>query len=509
MKKILFVIFAIGTFLLFRGAANAESFIEGEFINGEYITKDKGNTHLYVTMQYITTKDGDIVYCLEPFVTFKPGSNYNETVWDLSSYSKLSEEQIKRIELLSFYGYGYKNRRDSKWYVITQYLIWKAVDKDATFSFTSTLNGTKINKYESEIAEMEKDIKNRDKLAYKSEFIVDYNDNLNISYLLKSVYDIVDSDYDYVQNNSGYSATAIKESGSIYFSRVPNYYRDKIKLYDSSNNQDLLKPGNIPETVYKIDVVVQKGNFTLNILKTEDVYTIESDFSDTCYEIKGDKITPIVVCTGKDEMTYTSDVLPYGDYEITQISNGVGFVKDTNTYKFTINKENSHPVITVNNFLIKNTIDILKFACRNNICDYEKDAVFSVRDKNGDLVDHITTSLNGSGSLVVGYGLYNIVQEKGLEGYTIASQYTEKIVDASSPHNKVLYNNFIEQIEVPKEPEKVEENEIPEEPTIIDTSNEESKTEEILEPPKTSVDINFGNIFFNILILLWKMLVIA
>ena len=78
--------------------------------------------------------------------------------------------------------------------------------------------------------------------------------------------------------------------------------------------------------------------------------------------------------------------------------------------------------------------------------------------------------------LKIGYGSYFITQKKGNEGYTLASQYKEKIVDEVSTHKKELYNYYIE----------VEDELIPE--------------EEIVElPPATKVDNKFGNILMNLL----------
>ena len=133
MKKILYGLLVLFSFVSF---VKAESFVEGKFISGEYVNKVKAGVTNYVTMQFIKDNDGNIVYCLEPYVLFKEGDNYEKYEWDLSSYNKLSDEQRRQIELISYYGYGYNGRTTNKWYVITQVLIWKTVDTRGDIYFT-------------------------------------------------------------------------------------------------------------------------------------------------------------------------------------------------------------------------------------------------------------------------------------------------------------------------------------------------------------------------------------
>lgn len=215
MKKIILMFFLLSSFMIFKMNVKAEEFYEGDFINGEYINKVVHGKTYYMTMQYIKDRKGNIVYCLEPFSFFSEDSKYNEYVGDLSGYANLSEEQKRKIELIIYYGYGYQNRKDSKWYVITQFMIWKVVSLDSNIYFTDTLNGQKINKYIKEIDEINKDIINHDEVpSFIKDYKVMYEDNLEILNF-SDEYEIVNSDYEYKLDKNNLIISNLLESGEI------------------------------------------------------------------------------------------------------------------------------------------------------------------------------------------------------------------------------------------------------------------------------------------------------
>lgn len=513
MKKILIIIFTISIFILTGKVVYAESFIEGKYINGEYIAKDKDGVHYYATMQFIKSKDGDIVYCLEPFVTFASGGDYKEISGDLTQYDKLSLEQKKEIQYLTYFGYGYKDRVDEKWYVITQYMIWKVIDKDANFYFTSTLNGAKVTKYTGDMKLLQYDVdKQMINRAYQKEYVLNYNESLRIEMLDSNIFEIVKSDYNYGQGSLGLMVDNVKKDGEILFRKKSDYYNDYVKIYDSSFNQDLIKPGNIVHETNKISVKVQKGDVTLKINRDDSVYSVESDFENTCYLLSGENLVrDVTVCTGDDNLVYKSDILPYGDYTVKQISSGIGYKPDETTYRFTIHKDNQHPVITINNFLIKNEIIINKYFCKDSICNYEDEAIFQVLDKNNNLVDQIVTNKKGQGSIILGYGSYQVNQVKGVDGYSLVGNYSEKIVDETSIHEKTLYNHYIkvedkEPLEPPKEEVKEEVKEEPKDEVVIEPSEEEPVILEEVLPPNTGVDVHFMDVLWSFLDIIKKII---
>ena len=466
------VVFCLIGLFFMVGIVKAETFYEGEFITGEYINKVIDGKTYYMTMQYIKDSTNNIVYCLEPFVTFENGKVYKEYTGDILGYNNLTSEQKRKISLIIYYGYGYGDRLDSKWYVVTQYLVWKEVNPKANIYFTKTLNGTKINKYKSEQEVILNDVVNHDIIpSFVKDYDLLYNDSLIIEGLSKD-YEIVKSDFTYGYNNSkNLVISEVTNSGIIKIRKKSNYYDRNVTIYDSNNSQDVIRPGNVINPIMDLNINVLKGNITLDIRDDNSVYTVESDFTNTCYEISKNNVVVDSVCTGKEPLIYQTGDLPYGEYTIKQTSYGIGYLPDTNLYTVIIDENNDTSLILYNK-LLKNDIQIVKYACRDNVCVFEEKALFEVYDTNNKLVNTIITDGNGYAFVTLGYGRYDIKQISGLNEYTLSDDFSEKIVDESSVHYKELYNYYIE-------------------------SHEEVKGEyvEIVPVPDTKVDNFFVNIF--------------
>ena len=471
----------------------AETFVEVSYLSGEYISKKKDGKIHYLTLQYLKDSNGNIVYCLEPYTKFAEGKSYTTYEGDISGYKDLTEAQKRKISLIVYFGYGYASRTESKWYAVTQYLIWTTVTgDDGSVYFTDKLNGNKITKYEKGIKQVLDDVNNYDiKPSFVKNYEVDYGTNLLIEELSNTNYMVSSSDFKYDINSKGTNLLNIEQNGKITFNRLNNYYKNKVAIFDSKDSQDLIRPGNVNANSYTININVRVGNIELDIEKDDSVYTVESDFSNTCYEIfVGDEIYDSV-CTSNDEMVYGSIDLPYGEYYVRQTSNGIGYLSDTEVYTVTIDANTPKPVVALYNKLIRNTITIDKKACRDNKCIAEKDAVFSILDKNGDLVKELITDEQGLSSIVLGYGSYSIKQERGLVDYSLADEYSERIVDEVSPHYKELFNNYLIKPEIPKEEPKPEPKPEPKEEIVY------VEEEEI---PDTYVDGNWFEDFIGALI---------
>ncbi len=469
MKKIIFLICLL---LISFSLVKAETFVEGSFISGEYISKKKDGAIHYLTVQYLKDSNGNIVYCLEPYTKFVEGKSYTSYVGDLNGYNSLSSAKKRKISLIVYYGYGYSGRTTSKWYAITQYLIWDTItDSDGSIYFTDTLNGNKITKYSSEINEVLTDVNNHDKKpSFVKTYSLNLGEGLSIKSLTEDLYQVSNSTYKYTFNG-GLIINDIRENGSFEVTKKSNFYKGKVAIFDSANSQDLIRPGNVVNQTYKVNVNVKKGNIEMDILKDESVYTIESDFTNTCYDILWDgSVLVDSVCTDNKELQYETIDLAYGEYVIKQKSVGVGYKIDNNVYKVVIDKDNTKPNITLYNYLLKNKIEINKKACIKNNCVSEKDAVFEIIDKNGNNVGNISTDEKGYTSYTLGYGSYTINQIKGLKGYSIVDSYSERILDEESNHLHELFNYKIEEKIVPKEPKKEEP---VDQPVVVETPEEE------------------------------------
>lgn len=487
MKKILILLSMMILSLCLTKNVYAKKFEEGDYINGDYIKKINGNKTEYLTMQFIVDKDNpqNIVYCLEPFAKFSNIADYLENDKGLGDYD-LTEEQKRKIELLMYYGYGYPGHEEPKWYSITQYLIWKTVEPKAQIYYTKTLNGNKVTKYSAEIQELENDIANhQEALDVELPINVSYGADTSISFD-NNKFEIVSSDFDYEVQDGTLKVKKVVDDGFILYRRKNNRFDKVVQVYTNKDSQDLMIAGNPDERIFKLYLIALKGNITLNIKKDDDsVYTSESDFTNTCYGVYDINDTLLdKVCTN-EEMVYKTKDMPFGKYYVKQLSHGLGYKEDPKKYDIEITNYVPEPSITLNNLLIKNKIEIVKYACKNGGCSLEDGASFTIKDKLGKEVRKIKTDNKGEAFVTLGYGTYTITQVRGLEGYSLVDSYTEKIVDEENLHQKNLYNYFIEKEEPPKEPESPEE---PKEPEIPEEPESPKEPEELSElPPDTGL----------------------
>ena len=138
-----------------KAANYNDMIIERSQWTNDYITKQKGNIHKYQRISVMTRKsDGQFVYCIEPGVSVDPNAVYTGQDYNQSVSAKMTMEQWERVELLAYFGYGYDNHTDLKWYTVTQYLIWQTAPNGYDIYFTDKLNGNKITKYTNEINEL-------------------------------------------------------------------------------------------------------------------------------------------------------------------------------------------------------------------------------------------------------------------------------------------------------------------------------------------------------------------
>ena len=410
MKKIIsgLVIIIISLFGCLA-TTKALQFHQADFIPGEYlIIKRKQGLQSYTTFRYIEDDQNRKIFCVEPSKIVNSDKEY--TIYEnLSEYPSLTEEQVTRISLILHYGYGYKDRTDSKWYVITQFMIWQTVEPDTDFYFTDTLHGNRIEKYTDEMASIENEIAKHNSIpSFAHDYKVNYKDSFELPEL-NSDYEIISTNQP-SSNNDYYKIDELTDDITITFRRKDiNSYNEKTAIYDSPDSQDVIVPGNIEYPTYTINVNIKKSFAVIELFKYDNVYTIESDFANTCYEVYQDDQIYGSFCTDKDT-SYQTVPLPYGTYYVRQTSHGIGYEDDQDIHSFTIDELNTEPHLCIITYLIKNNININKSYCKKDDCQSEANAIFRVYDKNNNVIDDITTDEFGHASIQLGYGTYKVEQ---------------------------------------------------------------------------------------------------
>lgn len=155
-------IFFIFTFFIFISITNAEvaeiklgDRVEGVKLHIKTDTIEK-NKNMY---QIINSTNGNLVYCIEPGVLLKDGT-FNEYHNPGEINIKMSEEEWQTVQKIAYFGYGYQDHTDIKWYAATQFMIWDYLLKDRGEIYFLDDNNQKINLYTNEINAIQKELNN-------------------------------------------------------------------------------------------------------------------------------------------------------------------------------------------------------------------------------------------------------------------------------------------------------------------------------------------------------------
>ncbi len=335
MKKIFLSIILMLICIPVYASDNERFFANSERVEEMWVTKKSSTEYESFNPYFLKRKsDNTYVYCIEPFAPITDKVEYKLDN-DYTKYG-LTKEQIDRVNLITYYGYGYDNHTTAKWYGITQFLIWKEVAKDTDVYFTDKKDGKRVDLYNEEINEIESLIKEN---SIEPNFIKDYKISTNSNL-------IIDSNVDLSSYNIEFSGNyEIKDNkilisnlniGEYTFKLVKknNRFNVNYMLYYSKDSQNVILPGNSDflNKEYSFKIIVEEGNVTLSKKST---YTKEY--------LKGAKYgvyenEKLVIEGVTDENGMLNFNLPYGSYKIKELQAPAGYKLDNNFYDITIDE---------------------------------------------------------------------------------------------------------------------------------------------------------------------------
>ena len=412
----------------------ALSFKGGDVIKNVFVLKVKENGEKeYKKGQFIIDGEGDYVYCLEPFVKVNNNSSYNKYTNNFAKNLGLSDELWEKINLISYYGYQYKddthNHMDPKWYYITQMLIWQNVSPKARFYFTDTFKGN-VNStlFANEIKEIYNLVNNHYKIP---EF--DVPDTC-----IGDTLSIIDRN-GVLKNFAG--SKNVKINGNILaieISDLSNKFtlkkgtNNKAFIFVSSDSQNVLK-GKMDVPVianYDIKGLELKGN--IKIKKYGEV-------------IVGDKISleGVLFALFDENKNYIKETttdkdgkaifnnLSKGKYFIKEVSNDGKFVLDDNYYEVTLKVNENNRIIDVflelENKLKRGNLKIKKIDFDTKIPI--KDTEFIIM-KDEKIIYQGKTNVDGIIELNdLVYGIYKIKEVMASNGYLLNEMIYEVNID--------------------------------------------------------------------------------
>ncbi|MBR4262252.1 MAG: Cys-Gln thioester bond-forming surface protein [Bacilli bacterium] len=458
MKKIILFItilsLIIGLKINVYALTYSDKFYISDVIDNIYYGKTKNGVTEYRKAKFKKrASDNKIVYCIEPFVDLNEDATLKGYDYNYEQLLNISKSDWERISLLAYYGYGYKGHTAEKWYPITQILIWKTIDKNASFFWTDTFEGNKVNKFESETKELENLVSNHKKLPSFANHIYDVSINehitLNDSNSVLVDYDIsTNKEFDVVKDgNNLIFNTKDEDTIDIYFTKKDKKYNTPPIVYVSSTYQNTLLVGSFEEISTKITLNIDSGSIKIKKIDSENSTTIpqgQASLIGAVYEVyKYDKLVGEITIGENNEGII--DHLQYGRYKIKEKKSGVGYKIDSNEYEININSVKKDYDLELKNEVIKNKIKIYKYFGDNNTKRVEKGITFVIYDSNNNKYGEVTTDENGIIEIELPYGKYLFRQKNTTEGYKKVDDFNIEVKEESNN----IFEYYLNDIKVP------------------------------------------------------------
>lgn len=428
MKKLLFILLFFFLSINVYALDKTDSFYSGDWIPNVYINKVKSGIIHYRQARFIRRKsDGGVAYCIEPFQDMKTNGSYNGYDIEKIEGLKIDKNVFNKVKLIAYYGYGYSGHSDSKWYAITQVMIWREVDKNAQFYFTDSLNGNKINKYDSEINEIN--------ALINKHYILPSFANKEYDFSIDSINTLLDknnvlNNYNVTQNETldikKDSNTLLVNTNSegyytLEFTRKFNNHPVKTYLFVDETYQNIITPGNIEDITFKLNIKVQGGK--IKIIKLDSDSNSKEPSGEGVlvgseFEIYNNSVLVDTLIIDENNEAI-SKLLPFGEYVVKESKSMDGYLLNQNEYTISINEDNSLIEIEFKNQIKKTELKIIKYFDDK----LEEGISFEIYNKNGDLVDTLTTNDLGEINYELSYGTYIFHQLNSTKNYRCVDDF--------------------------------------------------------------------------------------
>jgi len=427
-----------------------------EHISNIYIKKLRSDgSGKYQQARFIRrSEDNAFVYCLQPFVDIDNNlPYYNIARSDYELYLNMSKEQFRKINLYAYYGYGYGNHTEHKWYAITQLMIWRTADPSTQFFFTDTLNGNRNDSlFASEIAELENLVNTH---YLKPEFdnvsniklpitntisLNDKNGKLN-EYKISNQKNVSAS----INGNTlNITATGIGNA-SINLTKADTKFSVPPVVYFSDHSQDVFRLGSYDPLEVNLNFEVIGGKVAIQKVDSETLKTTaqgSATLKGAVYGIFKEDGTKLAEITTDDSGYAKSNYLPsIGRLYIQEIKQSNGYKLDTTKYYVEITNGNLEPTVQVKEEIIKGRIKITKLDSETNACKAQgeatlKGAVYKIVNSKGEVVDTLTIGDDCTAtSKELPYDNYKVLEEKSSVGYYIDSKSYDVFVNGETTFN--------------------------------------------------------------------------
>ena len=458
MYSILFLLTIFGVTEVHAEKYTGQAIWPSEYISNIYIKKAKPDGYTkYQQARFIRrSEDNAFVYCLQPYTDIDNNLPYYDVIRsDYENVLGFSEAQWERISLLAYYGYQYNDNgyehSAQKWYVITQVMIWRTTNPESDIYFTDTLNGNRIAKFESEIAEMERLVSNHYKTPqFQSGLVVpigsttELNDSAGV---LKDYKVSGTSNVSASINGNTLSITANKVGdGSITFEKKATKYEIPPIVYFSDHSQNVMRVGAYDPVRSKFTLKIVGGKVTPEKKDMETRTNTpqgEATLGGAVYGIYKEDGTRMGSVTTKEDGKNTSDYLPeLGRFYLLEETPSKGYLLDSTKYYFEITEDNLNPTVQVFEQVIKLDFEFTKVyaSADTKIMEPEVGIKFGIYNNKNELVDEVTTDTQGIFRFTLPYGTYTIKQLTTTKGHEKIEDFNVEVKDVGDVVQKVISN---------------------------------------------------------------------
>lgn len=401
--------------------------------SGFTVFAEESNRYMdYNSWMIKSTTDNKIYYCIDPALPLEGADSGSHNLItnksDILSISGMTEAKYKKIQLLAYYGYGYKddivNHTDKKWYGITQVMIWRVMRPDLSWTFKLNRNSVPDSSlYLNEVNELNKLVDDYTKLPSFANKLVIANSGED-----KTITDTngVFNKYSLLQSSSKVILTEIDNKLKIY-SEYSGTYRigyniasktnDKFGALVSSDFQDLIVMGKPEEQRFFFNIEINNG--FLEIIK-HDKDNVSFLLSNAVYGIYDDNDNFVKrITTDKNGVAKTG--LPFGNYNIRELEAPEGYKKDSNSYNIILDGFSNHVTLDTYNEVVKNST--LEFSKTDYSLDIPvPNTLIEIYKDNDELIYSGRTDKNGK--IVIselGIGKYYILEKDAPKYYKLNS----------------------------------------------------------------------------------------
>lgn len=375
--------------------AKTDDIYAAEKIDGMYIRKiSSSGKEVSKQGGFIRrTSDNSFVYCVEPFVDLINYYTYDVYNNNQDKYLGIDKNTWEKLSLIAYYGYQYGNHTEDYWYYITQVMIWRTVDPEASFYFTNTLGGENDERlYAKEIEEIESLVSNHyvtpefEEIVLKEGETKRFSDKNNVlsNYVVvgNSNVTIEDNELVVTKDTIGIEEIILRKDSSN-FSDVP-------LVYINPGSQKVLAVGNLEPVSCKVNVKVT--GYSLKIIKVDALTGDALKMTGIKFNIYDADTNEFImeVITDDNGEIIIDKLLSKGNYKIKEVNNQTidGYEINDEEIYFEITGEEDLVTIEFPNNPVLGAIKVLK---TNEDGNALAGVTFGLYQSDGTLVDIVIT----------------------------------------------------------------------------------------------------------------------